>query len=959
MKGYFYGCLIVYMLFSNNMLLAESTETPTLIPIPVVTPTPSSAKRLLKTFPVGQERSKDGNIAIFSAVISPDEKYIFTSDSKERVIRWNVETGEMEKVLSYEAYTPGNINISRDGKIISQEGWTDDSYYSRLTRFVLWDVITGKILFNKLLSFDAAGYQLYDNGNKSVFCNRYGGFNIWDIKNDLQIGRYLQDSQILFDRPRVSPQEKYCALVGRQNGYGADNVIIWNMQSQSIHRSFSLYPSVLITDAYWQNDDRIWFKGSTYDGSWINNFTLDLFDINTGDHLYRIAESVPFREACFSKKGDKCLIYGDKVAKIYSTFTGTLLAELPHPDYILCAVFSSDERRVLTSTSNDNAPASAFLWDISDLGDYPIPTLIPYTPTPTFTPTNTYTPTNTFTLSNTPTITPTPTNTPDTAKPILKNNGYSGKLLFSINKYKLINLGRKYGSDDLLLAYRPYEYEDFKYRYIFYDLDSPTLTNTANDPIPYNPAFSYQYGWDSGLVDYAISKDGTPYCLFSVYWNLYQHAILIGNYEAVRKECIISKPVLRCIHIVSPNAKIPGTETGDVIAGNYIIKLDSPEQAVLYPPLKDLDPLYIRSLTEGPDGHLFFLYMGKLLYVDNDGAIRERDHRDLKANKMMYQPYEKEFYFSRSIEKNLLQWIDGSADDWFRISSIDKNIIPVGEFTDLAPHWKRSGFYAKREWKYWGMAFYDIDRTMNPVSESPTNTPAPSAPKPTPTPIPGWFVLDGFGGIHGANPAIQRPVLPYWWNFNIARDIEPDPLGRGWYMLDGFGGIHTSSPDLPKPTNLPYFGFDIARNLKVKEVNGKVEFYLLDCYGVIHSTDAGFNQGSLPIFGEDNARTLRFEPGGNVLLMMDVYGTIYRSDNTMTDTIRFAPPYAISPVMRSFVRFPDETTVMLDLFGGRHTNPYYPAKDIVNGLPGDFYFPGWDIIWDLELVPENWAKQSK
>ena len=47
----------------------------------------------------------------------------------------------------------------------------------------------------------------------------------------------------------------------------------------------------------------------------------------------------------------------------------------------------------------------------------------------------------------------------------------------------------------------------------FSDLDSPTLTNTANDPIPYNPAFSYQYGWDSGLVDYAISKDGTSILL--------------------------------------------------------------------------------------------------------------------------------------------------------------------------------------------------------------------------------------------------------------------------------------------------------------------------------------------------------------------------------------------------------------------------------------------------------------
>ena len=250
---------------------------------------------------------------------------------------------------------------------------------------------------------------------------------------------YLQDSQILFDRPRVSPQEKYCALVGRQNGYGADNVIIWNMQSQSIHRSFSLYPSVLITDAYWQNDDRIWFKGSTYDGSWINNFTLDLFDINTGDHLYRIAESVPFREACFSQKRRQMSdLWRDKVAKIYSTFTGTLLAELPHPDYILCAVFSSDERRVLTSTSNDNAPASAFLWDISDLGDYPIPTLIPYTPTPTFTPTNTYTPTNTFTLSEYPDNNADTNEYPGYSKTkFLKTTAIPVNYYFSINKYKI------------------------------------------------------------------------------------------------------------------------------------------------------------------------------------------------------------------------------------------------------------------------------------------------------------------------------------------------------------------------------------------------------------------------------------------------------------------------------------------------------------------------------------------
>ena len=122
----------------------------------------------------------------------------------------------------------------------------------------------------------------------------------------------------------------------------------------------------------------------------------------------------------------------------------------------------------------------------------------------------------------------------------------------------------------------------------------------------------------------------------------------------------------------------------------------------------------------------------------------------------------------------------------------------------------------------------------------------------TPTPVPtpattlDWFVLDGFGGVHSSNPSIPLPVLPYFMPFNIARDLEPDPLGRGWYMLDGFGGIHTSSPDLPKPIDLPYFGYDIARNLEVVNTDHGYEFYMLDGYGTIHSTDKSFQQEIYP-----------------------------------------------------------------------------------------------------------------
>jgi hypothetical protein len=57
--------------------------------------------------------------------------------------------------------------------------------------------------------------------------------------------------------------------------------------------------------------------------------------------------------------------------------------------------------------------------------------------------------------------------------------------------------------------------------------------------------------------------------------------------------------------------------------------------------------------------------------------------------------------------------------------------------------------------------------------------------------------------------------------------------------------------------------------------------------------------------------------------------------------------------MRSFVRLPDSSTVMLDHSGGRHTNPYHPTHNKAEGFPNDFYFPGWDIIWDMELVREQ------
>ncbi len=233
-------------------------------------------------------------------------------------------------------------------------------------------------------------------------------------------------------------------------------------------------------------------------------------------------------------------------------------------------------------------------------------------------------------------------------------------------------------------------------------------------------------------------------------------------------------------------------------------------------------------------------------------------------------------------------------------------------------------------------------------SPVPTLTPTPESPVATPTPIPGWFVLDGFGGIHMTEPDAERPELPYF-SFDIIRDIEPDPQGRGWYMLDGYGGVHTSSPELPRPEGLPYFFFDIARNLEIKEggENG-LNFYLIDGYGTIHTTDEKFEYKELPWFGFDNVRDL--EPDGEEdWWVLDQFGLLHHSRGESEESLGASFG---SPLAKAAVRFEDETMVLLDGYGGRFTNPSKPARNIVEGLPDGFYFPGFDIMWDLEMMLE-------
>lgn len=239
---------------------------------------------------------------------------------------------------------------------------------------------------------------------------------------------------------------------------------------------------------------------------------------------------------------------------------------------------------------------------------------------------------------------------------------------------------------------------------------------------------------------------------------------------------------------------------------------------------------------------------------------------------------------------------------------------------------------------------WDISALVKNRSETPVETPLPNDQEYS------WLVLDGFGGIHSSDDSIQVPELPYFYLFNIVRDIEPDPMGEGWYMLDGYGGIHSSPNDLPKPANLPYLpGLDFARNLEIKVIDGKRYFYLLDFYGVIFSDDPNFERGNLPWFGEDRARDLEPSPYDDGWMVLDDRGNVYFSHQQWQEL----PVNQEQSHIKAMTRFPNETSVLIDGFGGIFTNPKFPAHDVIDGLPENLYFHGFDIIWDVEAIPKN------
>jgi WD40 repeat protein len=909
-----------------------ATPTPTITPLPTATPTATPIEYVNKF--IRKKTVYDGDPKIiYDLDFIPGIDQIVTLDRLYQLVFWQKNVSTHIEQVTTGLRNLYKMALTNNGRNVWIGGCSGNPSNFNVVKV---DSITGEIIKKIKIAEHIYVWDI-DAQERYLFyaIHDQGVFKI-DLGSDQHEQIFeLSESFDSVEMIKLSPDNSELAIVERNYGdaFEESKVVIWDINENRSNRDFHFHKSSVDELLWTQDGDYLYFYTMDYREG-MRKYSMELFETATGNHIGHLhlgdqkgevelsPNGVHLLFSEWNKKGDVALV---------DFFSGKNLKYFRHNGEVYSMAFNQDGTEILTGTKTSlESVAAAYLWDISDIpvGNFP-DTFVASTPTPT--------------------MTITPTFTPDQPMGIPTD-------------YQIVELDLK--AD--LLAINP-RTDDIISTYYDNSIRRLFITTPSGDKTEITPdSEEDQQVLTQSFKDMCVSEEGVIY--------------FIGDELVEFNPNRVDEPVRqfdisgRNIHVVSEKDRIPGTKPGMLlILRTPDDKKDDNEWAylgwkynemVLFNPQTDpaekeiyfsgeefLRGVGVMDMTIGPDNRLFFVIFdgkSKLLFLNDGGLIEEYSHfmhnfGNVLYISMIYSPVERSF-FILTYDKLVKVCIDDLSEIEFASLFSYRPILQSSISGDkiYISHEKR---------KHCDNNVY----ILNTEKTLPTPTPTPQAiiPTPTPTPIKAWYVLDGFGGIHSTNADVKPPVLPYFMDYNIVRDIEPDPQGKGWYMLDGFGGIHQSSVEMQRPPiELPYFGFDIARNLEVKFTDGEYNFYMLDGYGGIHTNDENFKFINLPWNQNDVMRDLEPVEDSSDWMAMDDKGYIYHNDISQIDSINYYF-YYINRTMRGFIRFPDDRTVMLDFYGGRHTNSFYPANDVINGLPEGFYFPGWEIIWDVEVVPEN------
>lgn len=272
---------------------------------------------------------------ISRVLLSPDGKNIFTAGKDNKVIVWELKSGQFLQEFITTEHPILDIKFDQDGHYLLTHS---------LFQHTIWDTESSLLLsqyegFGRYAQF-SADYQRVVIAGKRAYITE-----VLDVQTKQQVFPLSGHSIGIF-YAKFSPNDKYIVTLSEEG-----TIDLWSGENGAHIKQLSKNKSLALSKAYFSPKlDRLLV---TTEGN-----TALLWDINTDRLLATLhGHSDKITSAAFSQDGAFVVTSSqDKTAILWDTFIGErILTFVGHTDTVTDAVFSLDSQHVITTSDDKTA----------------------------------------------------------------------------------------------------------------------------------------------------------------------------------------------------------------------------------------------------------------------------------------------------------------------------------------------------------------------------------------------------------------------------------------------------------------------------------------------------------------------------------------------------------------------------------------------------------------------------
>jgi WD40 repeat protein/class 3 adenylate cyclase len=277
---------------------------------------------------------------VWSAVFSPDGKYVLTGNNDGIAKLWDVQSGKELHRFTGLLSGVGYVYFSPDGKqVLANEvpvnGGKDGST-------ILWDIATGKEIYRISTDPQVLWVAYSHDGSNIYTVSDDNTIRQWDAKSGKQIRNFMTPPDKV-TRVYLSPDDKFLLTFSKSPA-------LWDLNTgQKIHE-FPFDESAILGDAAFSPDGNFFLTLNT-DG------IAHLWDVKTGSEVRKfVGHTSSLNTEAFSPDNKYVLTSaGDHTMRIWDLATGKELRRLYFPADVVSINVSPDGKWVLTSGRDGRA----------------------------------------------------------------------------------------------------------------------------------------------------------------------------------------------------------------------------------------------------------------------------------------------------------------------------------------------------------------------------------------------------------------------------------------------------------------------------------------------------------------------------------------------------------------------------------------------------------------------------